>query len=375
MNNSPTSPLYLTRFIAAYLVLILHYIPGSIMNAYPLFHLFGEPVNYFFFLSGFVMMVSNKRSVNFAAKTIDLDRRQFWIRRFARIYPMYILALLVTVFFHYSVREIDPSVSKKIWLESIGVSRWFFTASINYPDWSVCCEFLFYFLFPFALPWVVKKSPSRITAIVLGLFLLNVVFAILWWHWMPNLLSLNSSALYKSLIETIYLHPITKFSIFLLGCLCGRFYFSGPAMMFVRKFNTPLAIACLTCIVVICRYVGLEHRYLIDSGILSLIYFPFVLAICSFKGSVLNALSWKPFIFLGEISYGIYIMQVPVALYFRHFFNDDKDFNSIGIFFLYTLVLILVCSALYYIYEVPAKTMIANRNLKYKLASFSSTLK
>lgn len=364
MSTSPTAPLYLTRFIAAYLVLILHYIPDSIMKAYPLTHLFGEPVNYFFFLSGFVMMVSNKKCIDLASKRIDLDRRDFWIRRFARIYPMYILALLFTVLFHYTVREIDPSVSKKIWLESIGVSRWFFPASINFPDWSVCCEFLFYLLFPFALVWVVRKSWSKLTAIVLGLFLVNIVFAIVYWHMMPRLLSLHDSSLYKTLVETIYLHPIFKFTIFLFGCLAGRVYLSSSWMATIRKYSMLILLTSLAGIIFTCRFVGLEHRYVIDAGILCLLYFPLVLSICSLKGTTLKMLSLKPFLFLGEISYGIYIMQVPVAYYFKHFLTADQNFTSLGMFFLYTLSLILVCSVLYYVYEVPAKKMIAGRRLK-----------
>jgi len=176
-------------------------------------------------------------------------------------------------------------------------------------------------------------------------------------------------------VATIYLHPITKFTIFLFGCLCGRFYLSARGMAVVRKYSVMIIIACLASIIIICRYVGLEHRYIIDAGVLSLIYFPFVLAICGLKGTTLQILSWKPFLFLGEISYGIYIMQAPVAYYFRHFFIGDKEITSIGMFFLYTIVLILVCSALYYVYEVPAKKMIANRKFKYQLVPFSTTVK
>jgi peptidoglycan/LPS O-acetylase OafA/YrhL len=364
MSINPTAPLYLTRFIAAYLVLVLHYIPESVMKAFPLIHLFGEPVNYFFFISGFVMMVSNKKCFDLRSMMVDMDRREFWIRRVARIYPMYILALLLTVLFHYTVREVDPSVAKKVWLEALGVSRWFFPASINYPDWSVSCEFLFYLLFPFALGWIVKKSQSRLTAIVLALFLLNIVFAAVYVDKMSYMFSLNDSSLYKSVVETIYLHPIFKFTIFLFGCLCGRVYLSDFGMSRIRRYSLVIVLVTVTGIIITCRYIGLEHRYLIDAGILSLLYFPLVLAICSLKGATLKALSWKPFIFLGEISYGIYIMQVPVGNYFKHLFTDDKDFTSFSQFFFYTLFLILVCSILYYLYEVPAKKMIAGRRLK-----------
>jgi peptidoglycan/LPS O-acetylase OafA/YrhL len=367
MTKNPTAPLYLTRFIAAYLVLVLHYIPLSVMNTYPLMHLFGEAVDYFFFISGFVMIVSSKHCLNFVNKTIDLDKKDYWRRRVARIYPMYILALFLVVLFHYTVREIDPSVPTKIWLETIGVSRWFFAASINFPDWSVSCEFLFYLLFPFALVWVVKKSWPKLTTIVLGLFFLNVICMIVYFKMMPRLLSLNDSFLYNSLVKTVYQHPIFKFTIFLFGCLCGRFYLSSPWMVTVRKYSVIILIASLIGIVIACQLIGLQNRQVIDSGILSLLYFPLVLSICSLKGPLLKALSWKPFIFLGEISYGIYIMQVPVGYYFKHFFFDEKDFTSVGEFFLYTLALIAVCSVLYYVYEVPAKKMIAGRKLKVKV--------
>lgn len=218
--------------------------------------------------------------------------------------------------------------------------------------------------FPFALIWVVKKSWSKSTAIVLVLFFVNIVFAVVYWHMMPRLFSLSSSALYKSFVEATYLHPIFKFTIFLFGCLCGRFYMGAPAgMTMIRKYNWAILLGSLTGIIITCRLVGLEHRYIIDAGILSLFYFPFVLSICSLKGVALKALSWKPFLFLGEISYGIYIMQVPVGYYFKHFFTADKEF-TLPQFFLYTVTLILVCSVLYYVYEVPAKKLIGGRKLK-----------
>ena len=365
MNTNPTAPLYLTRFIAAYLVLILHYIPQPIMKAFPLIHLFGEPVNYFFFISGFVMMVSNKKCMNFVNKSIDLDKRYFWIRRVARIYPMYILALFLVVLFHYTVSEVDSAVAEKIWPEAIGVSRWFFPASINFPDWSVSCEFLFYLLFPFALIWIVKKPLLKLSVIVISLFVLNIVFAIVYRQMMPHLLSLNNSSVYKSVVEAIYLHPISKFTIFLSGCFCGWVYLCIPTTVaMIKKYSIMILIASLAGIAFTCQYLGLKNRHVIDAGLLSFFYFPLVLSICSLNGGILKALSWKPFLFLGEISYGIYIMQVPVAFYFKHFFTADRDFISISQFFLYTLTLILVCSVLYYLYEVPAKKIIAGRRLK-----------
>jgi peptidoglycan/LPS O-acetylase OafA/YrhL len=228
---------------------------------------------------------------------------------------------------------------------------------------------LFYLLFPFALIWIVKKTSSNLTAIVLGLFFLNIIFSAIYWNMLPRLFSLSDSSLYKSVVEAIYLHPIFKFTIFLFGCLCGRFYLNSSWMTIIRKYNILILLASLILIIAGCRYIGLEHRYIIDAGILGFLYFPLVLSICSLDGTLLKVLSWKPFLFLGEISYGIYIMQVPVAYYFKHLFTNDKDFNSVGLFLLYTVSLILVCWVLYYLYEVPAKKMIAGRKLRISVGA------
>jgi peptidoglycan/LPS O-acetylase OafA/YrhL len=54
----------------------------------------------------------------------------------------------------------------------------------------------------------------------------------------------------------------------------------------------------------------------------------------------------------------LYIMQAPVEHYFEYFFTNNKPFQTTQQFFLYTLVLFALCSALYYLFEIPAKKLI-----------------
>ena len=128
-------------------------------------------------------------------------------------------------------------------------------------------------------------------------------------------------------------------------------------MVFIEKNNVLFLIVSLAVIVLFYKY-SIVNEIVFESGILCVAYFPFVLSICSFNGKLLHMFSWKPFIFLGEISYGIYIMQAPVEHYFEYLFTANKRFTTNVQFFSYTLFLVLICSLLYYLYEIPVKKII-----------------
>ncbi len=359
MNLAKTSPLYLTRFIAAYLVLIVHYSPLSWRDNLPMIRHLGESVHYFFFISGFVMIISSMRSFDFDKKIIHFDKKDFWIKRIARIYPMYILALLVFVLYNYTVKEIDTSIPKRILPEITGLNRWIYNGSINYPSWTISCEFFFYFLFPFSLPLLIKSSLPRLTVIILALYFISIIFTFFYQSNLKTILSHNPTFIYKTLAISILDHPIFKYTIFLFGCLAGRFYVTSPKMLFFKKHNILIATVCIAAIATSYKS-GVIKDVFFEAGSLSVIYFFLVLAICSFDGKLLKFFSWKPFIFLGEISYGVYIMQAPVEHYFETIFTDDKPFTTSIQFLSYTAFLIVICCILYYAFEIPAKKFILN---------------
>ena len=309
------------------------------------------------------MIISSAKCLNFTTKTINFDKGSFWLKRIARIYPMYVLALLLFVLYNYTVQEIDSSIPKRIILEIFGINRWVYDGSINYPSWTVSCEFFFYFLFPFSLPLLVKSSFNKLTVIILILYTLNIIFTVFYEKNLQHLLSINTSFIYQTLVKSIRLHPIFKYTIFLFGCLAGRFYLTSKKMLFFEKNSILIASVSLVIVAIFYQY-NIVEQSLFDAGFLSIVYFFLVLALCSFSGKLLKALSWKPFIFLGEISYGIYIMQAPVEHYFESLFTDGKPFTTSTQFLSYTLFLIAICWLLYYTFEIPAKKFIINRFIK-----------
>src|SRR3954463_14806255 len=79
------------RFVAAMHVYLTHSeLPLSGAAALILVH-GGSAVSFFFVLSGFIL------AFNYAGERGRIDRSKFWVARFARIYPVYLLAIVVAL--------------------------------------------------------------------------------------------------------------------------------------------------------------------------------------------------------------------------------------------------------------------------------------
>ena len=85
------------RFLAAWYVVLFHALPG-LAHRYPLPKLLGTflsngylAVGLFFLLSGFILAYTYEGQIDGAS-----GRTRFWEARFARIYPVYLLSLVLS---------------------------------------------------------------------------------------------------------------------------------------------------------------------------------------------------------------------------------------------------------------------------------------
>ncbi len=128
-------------------------------------------VSFFFVLSGFVLTWS---------QTPTTGVRQFWWRRFARIWPAHICALLPCLVIFYSFHP-DPNspwvkeFSVPILLLSVVLLQGFFTNPVilfsgNPAAWTLSCEMFFYFLHPLVSPRAGMKKKHSV--LMLGVALL-----------------------------------------------------------------------------------------------------------------------------------------------------------------------------------------------------------
>lgn len=105
-------------------------------------------VSFFFLLSGFILTYSHAAEYERGLGSA----RRFWMARFARIYPVYLLGVLLAAYVDRNL--FAYSIERKALLASfVMVQSWSSRLVQNFyvPAWSLSCEAFFYLVFPFLL--------------------------------------------------------------------------------------------------------------------------------------------------------------------------------------------------------------------------------
>lgn len=153
------------RFIAAGLVFLYHATlaysfasPDGQKITHTLFTQGGwTGVTFFFVLSGFVLA--------WAVRPGDSTPR-FWRRRFFKIYPNHLITFLAALIV---LAWVTKATTLKVWdgvLNVLLLQSWHPELSVrfnfNLVAWSLSCEVLFYFAFPFLIKLIDKVRPERL---------------------------------------------------------------------------------------------------------------------------------------------------------------------------------------------------------------------
>ncbi|WP_162555847.1 acyltransferase family protein [Reichenbachiella versicolor] len=333
-----------TRFIAALIVVIFHF--GS--NVYPfsldLFSFLFERgdvfVSYFFVLSGFVMVLA------YSEKKIDYFK--YLKRRVARIYPIHIVSLAILFISYLLVSRNFPFF--EFLIQSALVHTWYpkYSLILNYPSWSLAVEVLFYVLFPFIIQFL-KNNQVNNGVLVFGLWMSTQIISYLMVLFMRE----------DSVWLFISFHPLMHLNEFLIGCFTALVYLSKPSISdSIKNFSL---IFSATILLLLLKYPLLGVNY--KNGFLAPVFSIIIYALSGIQGRVKKILSLPCLVILGEISYALYILQVPVHNLSYYLFGQINLRDPAVSFYLYLLVLMLCSYLSFFIIETPAKRFINSLNL------------
>ncbi len=314
-----------SRAIAAIMVVIHHYAGGL----YP-FSRFGKlftsgniAVGYFFVLSGFVLSISQTR----------INTLTFLGKRLMRIAPAYIIALLLTVGIMVTYYPLPANFYRQIAYSAMFVHSFFpdYVLELNSPSWSVSVEMFFYLLFP--LLFLLKKYKRWfITLTVCAYFSSQAVHL----YYCNTVNPLSGSG--------IYFNPIIHLNEFMIG-MAGGMIFNDYQSFFRHRWLTS-ALLIMAILLIAFRPEVVSYQ----AGLIAPLFMAFIVSVA------VNGVSWlstTAAVFMGEISYGIYIYQYPVFKLLGNL-NTRYIHCSWGIAFYFCLaILILVSSASYYFIEKP----------------------
>lgn len=345
------------RGIASLMVVIYHFI-GWRWEKETTYHIASmifngsDAVSFFFVLSGFVL------SYKYFQKGASIDLKEYIIKRFFRIYPAYILTVLLICFYYNrhdlglaTLKDVFYHNSQNLWQELFLVKS---VHKFYIPGWTLGVEMALSLLLPY--------------------FILAA--------------KINYKYLVALILVSIYIGAthLSNFTMhFCLGMLLAFFYPQIRSYNFRESkfYSYRWLIALITFLMFSIRHIekifpfgdkikSLLNYWQIDlfhiTGFASFMILFFVIN----SQRVQKILNLKPLLFLGKISYSVYLCHWIIILYIMdHWSKWEAIFHNSTLLF-FTMLLVTVFAAIlfstvtYYFVEKPfiemGKKLFAKKN-------------
>jgi len=321
-----------------------------------------QAVSFFFVLSGFVLAY-NYLDLTRQSKIKTSDTK-FWIARVARIYPLYLVALVVAIVpFAYSAAVASiisaPILFGGLVFVPLMLQAWLPALALawNLPAWSLSVEAFFYAVFP----WIARRAFSeRLKARALPLaFSLVVGFGLLCHAIFP----LNETGAKTphdgGMHHFMAYFPLVHLPTFFFGMTLGHFFLARVAgNSGNRRRHDWLLMFSTLCILVLFALHGRIPPVLLSNVILVPLYGALILSVANSRQALSRFLGHPAMVTLGEASYGIYILHIPLAFWMSRLWNQSAFLPSqppMVFFVCYALVLFGLCISLHLGFEKPAR--------------------
>ena len=315
-----------------------------------LYHLFGSPdpgrpwydawidggylgVSLFFVLSGFILAY-NAPAVGNAKK--------FYVLRLARVYPLYLAAMIwgLPNYFRHGTTPWAVLLPADLLL----VQTWFgpnWATQINPPSWSLSTEAFFYLCFPLLLP-PLRRALQSWPRVLAGLYVAAILPAVV------TFLVLHAHGQQiRGLSEHLLDLPLFRVAEFSVGVLLGLLFAERQPRVSGRQ----TALAFAASFVAIGLSVGHVPFPIVRTGLLAL---PFGWLLYGLAGWKSRFLASAPMQLLGEISYGVYLLQIPLLMTIGRLIRNRPGITSA----LELLLIIPVAYLFYVVVEKPGRRMI-----------------
>ena len=265
-------------------------------------------VDMFFVISGFVI---GKTAMD-GYRSGQPWRHHYFERRLRRIVPLYVTTIALYLFL------VNPEILRHGWASVMHVAAhlgfvhniWHEThGSINPPNWSVGLEMQFYVLMALSAPWLVRTATWKV-------FMVWVSIAIAWKY--ATTLALPPGASIP-IIQFIYASQLPGVLDEFVCGICIAKLLHANALQFTRLRFLLWASAAVALLTAAWITVGTGALYwqsattiilwrtLVCAGFAALLA-------CVVMLPVSGGWLMRPFRYLGEISYGIYLWHMPVLL-------------------------------------------------------------
>ncbi|HXI71483.1 MAG TPA: acyltransferase [Verrucomicrobiae bacterium] len=310
-------------------------------------------VRLFFVISGFLItdiLLGCRDKAELAGGNRWRWIRQFYCRRFLRIFPLYYFVIGLAF-----LMNLEP-VRSLVW--------WLLTYTLNvqiamqqeWPDlfshfWSLCVEEQFYLLWP----WCMLFLPKRW---LLPLILATICVAPL----------LRFGAVYfQENWVAVYVFPGVSFDALGAGALVAlslRGSLPAGIERFLNRLALPLGVGLVVLLEILIRIKAancqLAYAVAYDFGWSLVFYHTVRTAWVGFRGFVGRLCELRPLTYIGEISYGLYVYHLFVPALVLWLFREANwtpPHAPAARFWIYVAVNLVIASLSWHLFEKPLNNL------------------
>ena len=335
------------RAIAVISVIIYHlnenWLPGGFLG-----------VDIFFVISGFLItgiIITEIQQNSFSFK-------QFYTRRIKRIYPAFITVMALVsfiasaIFIYNDFNKLRKTIELSIAFLSnfyLGLTQGYFDLSANENPalhiWSLAVEEQYYLIFPLILTLAYKKFREIKVLFIITLILFFILLST----------SFIPASFYKEVLHqpNIYYLSNLRFPELLVGSLLAIYHCSNKIQLSTQVSNI-LAILS-TLLLFSCLFLMNNDIAFIPGVtlILPCIFTALVIYTTSQNNIIKLCLSNKAIVFIGKISYSLYLYHwIFIAL--AYYITGEKQINNQSITIV-TVLTIIFSVLSYYLIEQPIR--------------------
>ena len=272
----------------------------------------------FFQLSGFVLAYNYSS----AARAGSLDKVRFWKARFTRLYPIYLLSLLMS--WRMVIPEYGAHAQPVYWkytaltgqhgmfwigmvLTPLLLQGWFPTLAtfLNTPAWAMPAEAFMYALFP----WLARiKRPAKISSNLLllaGIWAVGLLPGLLYMVFQPDGIAHPDRWSYGYWLWVLKYTPLPHLASFVFGILLAGLDALIPRASRLRLL---LGLAGFAGVFVLLEMGPLVPYVLLHDALLMPLFGCIVLGLAG-ENLLARLLALRPLVFLGNASYCLYLLH------------------------------------------------------------------
>lgn len=312
-------------------------------------------VDIFFVISGFLItgiIITEIQQNSFSLK-------QFYTRRIKRIYPAFITVMALVsfiasaIFIYNDFNKLRKTIELAIAFLSnfyLGLTQGYFDLSANENPvlhiWSLAVEEQYYLIFPLILILAYKKFREIKVLFIITLILFFILLAT----------SFIPANFYKEVLHqpNIYYLSNLRFPELLVGSLLAIYHNLSNKVQLSKQVNNILAILS-TLLLFSCLFLMNNDIAFIPGVtlILPCIFTALIIHTTSQNNIVKLCLSNKAIVFIGKISYSLYLYHW-IFIAFAYYITGEKQINNQ--FIAIVIVLTIIFSVLsYYLIEQPIR--------------------